>query len=363
MTDKILISVIIPVYNAEKSIGKCLNSVLAQDFKEQIEIIMIDDASTDNSIKEIKKYNISFLKLYSEPSNKGPSASRNIGIKNAIGKYIFMMDADDEIADDTLSTLFSEAEENNCDIVFSDFKRIENSINQRKNTFNYLSDQLFENKKILETMREEIFNHNPKFAQFGIFGCNSRLIKRSILQNNKVLFREELRFFDDKVFGWNILSFVNKVKYIRKQLYSYYVRPYEDSGCVAAINHGFPIDNFKLTKHQIQRSFRIRGLNENETKKYGDQALIFYVISLLISYTRSIFLGKVDIAKGKENRKKIIKEIINDDEIIKAAKNYAPSKQESFWIPIAISFRSQFLTELTCNIRAKNTIQNRRKGE
>jgi hypothetical protein len=272
------------------------------------------------------------------------------------------MDVDDNIVTDTFSTLYNVAEKDDCDLVFSDFKRIENSKNQRENTFNYPSDLFFENRKILETMNEEIYNHNPLFAQFGIMGCNSRLIKRSILQNNKVLFIEELRFFDDKVFGWSVLAFIKKAKYIRKQLYLYYVKPGEDSGCTSAINYGFPVNNFKLVKHHIQKSLRLRGLDENEVNKYGNQALIFYIISLLISYSRSMFLGKVDIIEGKNNRKKIIKEIINDEEIIKAASNYIPSKQESFWIPKAISLRSQFLTETACNIRAKNTIKNRRKG-
>ena len=363
MLDNIFISVIIPVYNGEKYIGNCLNSVLAQDFKKPIEILMIDDASNDNSIEEINKYNIPFLNLHSLSLNRGPSAARNLGIKSAKGKYIFMMDVDDNITADTFSTLYNVAEKDDCDLVFSDFKRIENFKNQRENIFSYSSDLFFKNKKILKTMKEEIYNHNPLFAQFGIMGCNSRLIKRSVLQNNKVLFIEELRFFDDKVFGWSVLAFVQKVKYVRKQLYSYHVRPSEDSGCTSAINHGFPVDNFKLVKHHIQKSLRLRGLDENEVKKYGDQALIFYIISLLISYSRSMFLGKVDIIKGKDNRRKIIKEIINNREIIKAASNYIPSKQESSWIPKAISLRSLFLIETACNIRARSTIKNRRKGE
>lgn len=363
MTDKIFISVIIPVYNAEKYIGKCLNSVLSQDFKKRIEIIMIDDASTDCSIKEIKKHNISFLKLYSESVNKGPSATRNIGIKNASGKYIFMMDVDDDIATNTLSTLYNVAEKDDCDLVFSDFKRIENSKNQRENTFNYPHDKFFHDEKILETMKEEIFDHNPLFAQFGLIGCNSRLIKRSILQNNNVLFIEQLRYLDDKIFGWSILAFVQKAKYVRKQLYSYYVNPNQDSGNTASINYGFPIENFKIAKSHIEKSLKQRGLDKNELMKCGDQALIFYIITLLISYSRSIILGKVDAVRGKNNRRKIIKEIINDKEIIKAVKNYIPSKQESMWIPRAISLGSQFLTELACNIRAKNTIKKRRKGE
>ncbi len=363
MTEEILISVIIPVYNAEKYINKCINSILAQDFRKSIELIIVDDASTDKSVEEIRKHKISFLKIYSLSLNKGPSAARNIGIKNAKGKYVFMMDADDDIAANTLSTLFNVAEKEGCDLVFSDFKRIENSKNQRENTFSYSCDKLFENEKLLETMKDEIYDHNPLFAQFGIIGCNSRLIKGSILKNNNILFVDELRFFDDKVFGWRLLAFINKAKYLRKQLYSYYVKPGEDSGCTSAINHGFPIDNFKLVKKHIQESLKIRGLDKFEVERHGDQALIFYIISLLISYYRSIFLGKVDFIKGQKKIKKIISGIIGDKEIVNAARNYRASKKESLLLPKAISLRFQFLIEIACKIRAKRTIKNRRKGE
>ena len=64
MTEEILISVIIPVYNAEKYINKCINSILAQDFRKSIELIIVDDASTDKSVEEIRKHKISFLKIY-----------------------------------------------------------------------------------------------------------------------------------------------------------------------------------------------------------------------------------------------------------------------------------------------------------
>ncbi len=363
MIDEIFISVIIPVFNAEKYINKCIKSVLAQDFRKSIELIIVDDASTDKSVEEIKKHNISFLKIYSSSLNKGPSATRNIGIKNAKGKYIFFMDADDDIATNTLSTLFNVAEKEGCDLVFSDFKRIENFKNQRENTFNYSSDKVFENEEILETLKNEIYDHNPVFAQFGIIGCNSRLIKGSIIKNNNISFVDELRFFDDKVFGWSLLAFVKKAKYIRKQLYSYYVKPGEDSGCTSAINHGFSINNFKLAKKKVQESLKTLGLDKVEVDRHGDQALIFYIISLLISYYRSIYLGKVNFINGQQNIKKIIRGIVSDKEIVNAAKNYKASKKESFLIPKSISLRLQFLTEFACKIRAKRTIRNRRKGE
>ncbi len=363
MKDQICISVIIPVYNSENHIINCLNSLLAQDFKKKFEIIMIDDASKDSSREKIKIQNIPFLNLYSLPSNSGQSVARNLGIKNAKGKYIFFMDADDLISSDTFSTLYEVAEKNDCDLVFSDFKRIENSKNQRNNIFNYTSEKYFDNKAILEAMKKELYDHNPLFGHLGLFGCNGRLIKSSVLQTNKILFREELRYLEDKTFGWDILGFVNKAQYVRKQLYSYHVYPNVSTAVIDGVNRGFPLNNFELVKDHIEKSLRQRGLNENEIKKCGDQSLIFFIITLLVSYSRCMVLGKVEKTKGKFCRRKIIKEIINNNSITKAAGSYSISKQESFWIPKAIFLRSQFFLEFACDRRANETIKMRRKGK
>ena len=137
MLDNIFISVIIPVYNGEKYIGNCLNSVLAQDFKKPIEILMIDDASNDNSIEEINKYNIPFLNLHSLSLNRGPSAARNLGIKSAKGKYIIFMGDDDKFIPKTLKKFISFLELNKDKSYILRSYQVEYSDNSIEN-FQYL---------------------------------------------------------------------------------------------------------------------------------------------------------------------------------------------------------------------------------
>ena len=363
MSDQIKISIVVQFYNAEKHIKNCLDTLLNQDFNESYEIIMVNDASTDNSISEINKNHTQLLKIFSLPQNAGQSAARNLGIKKALGKYIFFMDVDDTIEDNTLSTLYNIAVEKNCDVVFSDFKRIENSLNQRNNIFNYSNDQIFKEKEILNLMQKELYDHNPLFGHLGLFGCNARLIKSSIIHGNKILFCEELRYLEDKTFGWDILGFAKNIYYVKKQLYSYHVYPNVSTAVIDGVNNGFPLGNFKLVKKHIEKSLRCRGLDENKVEKCGNQGFIFFIITLLVSYSRCILLKKVEFNKGNNYRRKIINEIINDHDISKAIKNYSSSKQESYWIPKSIAFRSIFFLELACNFRAKETVQMRRKGK
>ena len=112
MSGQILISVIIPFYNAEKHLEKCVQNILNQTFKKNFEVIMIDDASLDNSYKIAQKFvNEKFL-LFKLNLNSGPSAARNIGLKNARGDYIYFLDVDDRIENNTLEILYNSSNQN-----------------------------------------------------------------------------------------------------------------------------------------------------------------------------------------------------------------------------------------------------------
>lgn len=135
MNSKNLVSVIVPVYNAEHFIEKCIHSILNQSYKN-IELILVNDGSTDNSVKICD----SFAKIDNRiklihQANSGPSVARNNGIYNAKGKYIQFIDADDYIEENMIETLVNEMEKG-LDIVICGYKRIfkeENKITSTKN--------------------------------------------------------------------------------------------------------------------------------------------------------------------------------------------------------------------------------------
>lgn len=111
------ISIIIPVYNKEKYLDKCLQSILSQSFRDY-EVICVDDGSTDFSLTILKEYandNNNF-KVFSK-NNEGPGSARNYGLKKASGEYILFLDADDYITDDTLEGLYNTAYSNDSDLV------------------------------------------------------------------------------------------------------------------------------------------------------------------------------------------------------------------------------------------------------
>ena len=113
---KSLISIIIPVFNMEDKLNKCIQSVINQTY-DNLEIILVNDGSKDNSLKICENYkNIdNRIKLISI-NNNGVSNARNIGIKNATGKYIGFVDSDDYIDNDMFETLYNNIKDNNADL-------------------------------------------------------------------------------------------------------------------------------------------------------------------------------------------------------------------------------------------------------
>ena len=120
MTD---ISVIVPIYNAEKYLNKCIKSLINQT-KKELEFILVNDGSTDSSEEIIKSYKDKRIKYYKN-ENQGIGKTRNFGIDKATGKYIMFLDSDDYLVTDACEEVYKKAETENLDLVVCDFYRIE----------------------------------------------------------------------------------------------------------------------------------------------------------------------------------------------------------------------------------------------
>ena len=131
------VSIIIPCYNQGKYVAEAINSALRQTFKD-IEIVCVNDGSTDNSLGVLNEINDSRIRIINQ-NNHGVSYSRNMGIKSSLGKYIFFIDADDWIHSKTIEDLVNIAVCNNVDIVKCNFCR-ENENKMVKNDISNLNN-------------------------------------------------------------------------------------------------------------------------------------------------------------------------------------------------------------------------------
>ena len=208
-----MVSIIIPVYNAENTLNYCLESVFAQTYSD-IEVIFIDDCSTDSSLEIISAFikkhssNSNFnCKIIQHDKNKGVAAARNTGLDHATGKYIYYIDSDDTIMPDALSTMIELAEENNYDIVGCEWQLRfeENSRRMRQPDISSGIDAFLK-------MTGGILRWN-----LWLF-----LVKRSLYENNAFRFTEGMNMGEDMMMMGKLFLNAKSVHIVHKPFYNYY---------------------------------------------------------------------------------------------------------------------------------------------
>lgn len=217
--DKIDVSVIVPVYNSEKYISRCIDSILNQE-NISLEIIIIDDGSNDGSLNICKAYEQKHKNICVVASkNNGPAAARNKGIVGARGKYVTFVDSDDYISKDMYSKMFSLARSSCADVAICGFMKT--STNEK--SVSYLSKLLVPNKIYKD---KEITNVILKSYYNGIdivipSLCN-KLYRTNILKENKLLIDENYVRAEDYWFNFEVFKLVKSVVYINEPYYNYW---------------------------------------------------------------------------------------------------------------------------------------------
>ena len=221
------VSIVIPLYNAEKYIGECLESVLAQTF-DNYEVIVVDDCSTDNSAAIVQSYIPKFggrLRLAHMKKNSGSgSLPRNKGLTLSEGEYIFNMDNDDTLTPTALEELYTLAKKFDADVVLTErnYKMTPNGIRtgiQIGQTGEHVKEPTLETENFPQRVTEAI---NLRFRVEP--WC--KLIRRSLLIENKI-FLPDTRHGDDTIWTWVLLFTAKKFLRVPNIIYNY--RLSEDS--------------------------------------------------------------------------------------------------------------------------------------
>lgn len=247
------ISVIVPVYKAETTIRKCLDSLLAQSFRD-FEIILVDDGSPDRSGEICDEYAQldSRLKVMHKP-NGGVSSARQYGIDHALGEYTIHADPDDWVEPRMLEALYNKARETKADMVICDYYINENQyIKQKPTSLNH------------EMVLKEIFLH--------LHGsCWNKLIKRTCYSMPKVEFPQHIFYCEDQYVMAAILRYDIKIAYLSQAFYHYNK------------SHGLQGLSRRYDKNTYQVDLEIREMFKELLKDFPEQQQV-----ALQSKTRSI---------------------------------------------------------------------------
>ena len=211
-----MISVIIPAYNSEKYLERCLDSVLNQTYKD-LQIIVVDDGSTDNSGQILDDYAMKDSRVeVIHIENGGVSNARNTGIERAKGEYIAFVDSDDAIKENMYEELLQVIENTNVDIVSSDLLMDDKLVKH-----NIEADRIYQK----EDIEKEILHLFTKNNSIALMAFYNKLIRAKVLKDNNVRFYVGFSYQEDLMFMINVLANAESLYYLPKAYYQYFPMP------------------------------------------------------------------------------------------------------------------------------------------
>ena len=274
-----LITIIINVYNGEKYIKKCIDSVINQTYKN-IEILIINDGSTDNTLNIIKKYKDKRIRVIST-ENKGLSLSRNVGIDNAKGEYIYFIDVDDLIEKDTIEYLYNISKKN--DTLISTCKMMD--------IFNY-NFKVKQPKEKLSVITNKEMLKNILLKKNRSITVWNKLIKKELF--NTIRFED--RIIDDIPVTYKLILATDTISYGNQIKYYHLIRK---GSIIRSNNPKLFIDIYKAS---LEKYDNIKKIYPNMIE--NDISILLVMIDTC-AIDSEIINNTIDINKLKKDFKKI----------------------------------------------------------
>lgn len=294
MKKNIKLSVIIPVFNCEKYLSRCLESILNQSFKN-IKIIIVNDASTDNTnqiIKNFKKQSNQILAITNE-NNKGIGLSRNIGLRYANSEYVTFLDADDWIDTNAYNKMVYSLDKTKADIAICGIKTDYNSSYCSTNRYTYINDNVIDGKFALHLLSRT----NSQDIYISPMPGN-KIMRTKFIKDNYLLFPQR-SFCEDDEFFFKAFYYSNKVALI-PDVYQHYFQRNDSAMHIFSKKH---IDDFIACFKEIKRFSQVAN-DTNIIKDYYS-----YFKKSLISLLNSLFSSEQNIKYQKEYLKYLYEKI------------------------------------------------------
>lgn len=255
------ISVIIPLYNNERYIINCIESVIKQKY-DNIEIIIVDDGSTDNSYNLVKEKYRGFKNIVlMTQKNQGPSVARNRGISHATGEWILFLDSDDELVENALNTLVLNSQKS--DLVIGGW----NGIYSNRIEYYGPSNNKQMNKSDIYDLGDYLISNGLLYKSDdvcipSIEGPVAKLYSAKIIKENKIVFPSNLLYAEDVVFNYSYIQHCEHINTINKSVYN-------------ASRHSDSLSNRRIDFIEVYSKFK-KIINENNYKGWEVKKALKY---------------------------------------------------------------------------------------
>lgn len=305
----IKVSVIVPAYNVEKYIEPCLNSIISQTLKE-IEIIIINDGSTDGTKSKIDMYQKKYSNITAiHKENEGQGKARNRGIEIACGEFVTFVDADDTINENMLEKMYQEATLKQADVIVCDY-------------YEMIQDQTIRKKAIPQKT-----GNSKKDYIVSIAGPCNKLIRTKILKEHNLRFLET-GIYEDIAMIPLIGVYANKICYLEEPYYHYYIR---QGSTMRQKEFNEKLLSIYMVMETLEKGFR----QSNRYEEFKEELEYIYIRHLL-------YAGTGRFLEYEEGIKQVPK-------IVSIMKNQYPN-----WRKNPYYKKQNFAFKLNCNIFYSN---------
>lgn len=345
------VSIIVPVYNSEKYLERCINSLKNQTL-EDIEIILVDDSSSDSSLEICNKMAEGDCRIkVIHKVNEGAGKARNAALQVATGEYIGFLDSDDFVETDMFRTLYDKAKKYNSDLVMSGVLFVDGNMFSeegkciRKTYFD--KDTHFETEDELKKLKMGIVGATPEDADDSKYGMSiwKNLFRHEIIKKNNIVFESEREMLsEDALFMIDYISCIEKATGINEAFYNYCRN--EDS-----ISKSYKKDRFEKSLvfvSEVEKRFK-KDIASHEYQIYIDrfwQAMCRVLCSQEIMYAAYNNIKFFDL-------KKRLKAVCTHSLTIRALNSYPicklPFGQRVF--AYAVKYRLYFLLKILVGLR------------
>jgi len=266
-----LISIIVPVYNVEKYIFKCLESILNQQEKiKNYEVIIVDDGSPDNSINIINTFIDKFENIQLiRQKNQGLSIARNTGLNAAIGKYIWFVDSDDTIKNNALYLIYNIIKTNNVDVIATRLNRVDEITGKEEMELYPGITYVIEGKEYL-------------FKGFNSGASQRFIMNRDFLLKNNLHFMPNV-YHEDAEFGPKMLYTANSLYILEKPVYNYLLR---SSGSIMKNIKIKNLEDLILIFHSLE-NFKENYVTEEDKTFF--EYIAYRNLQAVLSFSRNIW--------------------------------------------------------------------------
>jgi len=345
MPDKVLISIIIPIFNAETTLNQCLLSIKQQDFMG-FEVLLVDDHSTDKSAEIMRTWTQKDFRFHDLKLDQmtGAAAARNYGLQHAKGDYVFFLDADDWIESETLSSLYKLAVQTQADLVCCSHIQNRGEKVVLKQDGAPEQDHVFNHHELSDYIQHYL--ETPYFYTLFVH-CWGKLFKTDIIQAHGLIFDESLSQLEDVNFNFKFMHFAKKVAYKQAHLYHHRISNQHNSMSKKSGEEDDFLKKIFIAYHPISPflSSISKGNTESADRLVNKLAINTIVITI-IRLSRT-FLKKPSMAFWRK-----IRLISQSFEVKQCLRHYSPKKGESKLIFYALRSGITILVALAGLIRA-----------